>query len=98
MQSHRSCLSEGVHREWRGVEGEDLVEGEGRGISMSSVICSWRFYSNGGIGRERGVFLLKLCWDGGKDETTACVSKNALVSEGGDRKWMGVDGEDLVEG
>jgi hypothetical protein len=38
MRGHRSCLSEGVHREWRGVEGEDLVEGEGRGMSMSSVI------------------------------------------------------------
>jgi hypothetical protein len=38
MRGHRSCLSEGVHHKWRGVEGEDPVEGEGRGISMSSVI------------------------------------------------------------
>jgi hypothetical protein len=29
------------------------------------------------------VFLLKLCWGGGKDEMTTCVSKNALeVSTG----------------
>ncbi|KAJ8594464.1 hypothetical protein M405DRAFT_809060, partial [Rhizopogon salebrosus TDB-379] len=41
------------------------------------------FDGNGGIGREGGVFLLKLCWDGGKDETTACVSKNALEASTG---------------
>jgi hypothetical protein len=29
------------------------------------------------------VFLLKLCWDGGKDEMTACVSKNALEASTG---------------
>jgi hypothetical protein len=29
------------------------------------------------------VFLLKLCWDGGKDEMTACVSKNVLEASTG---------------
>jgi hypothetical protein len=29
------------------------------------------------------VFLLKLCWDGGKDEMTACVSRNALEASMG---------------
>jgi hypothetical protein len=41
------------------------------------------FHGYGGIGRERGVFLLKLCWDGGKGEMTACVSKNALEASTG---------------
>jgi hypothetical protein len=41
------------------------------------------FYGNGGVGGERGVFLLKLCWDGGKDEMTAWVSKNALEASTG---------------
>jgi hypothetical protein len=42
-----------------------------------------RFYGNSGISRERGVFLLKLCCDGGKDEMTACVSQNALEASTG---------------
>jgi hypothetical protein len=29
------------------------------------------------------VFLLKLYWDGGKNEMTACVSKNALEASMG---------------
>jgi hypothetical protein len=37
----------------------------------------------GGGGRGPGGFLLKLCWDGGKDEMTACVSKNALEASTG---------------
>jgi hypothetical protein len=37
------------------------------------------FYSNGRVGGERRVLLLKLCWDGNKDaEMTAHVSKNTL--------------------
>jgi hypothetical protein len=37
------------------------------------------FYSNGRVGGERQVLLLKLCWDGNKDaEMTARVSKNTL--------------------
>jgi hypothetical protein len=74
MQGHRSCLSEGIHHEWRERTWWKGGGGEGRGIS---------FYSNGGVGGERGVFLLKLCWDGGKDEMTACISKNVLEASTG---------------